>query len=193
MSHFFAYLSRMKLIQRWALMQNIRHENVQEHSLQVAVVAHALAVIGNRYFARDFDPAQLALLGIFHDASEVFTGDMPTPAKYFSPEIRDAYRKMEHEACIKLLSFLPAELQDDYASLVMPKPSSEPISQLIKASDTICAYLKCLEEIAAGNREFNRAKIGLEEKIRAYKLPEVDYFMRQFAPSFSLTLDELGL
>src|SRR4051812_36032570 len=109
MSHFFAYLSRMKLIQRWALMQNIRHESVQEHSLQVAIVAHALAKIGNRYFNRKHDAERTAVLGIFHDASEVFTGDMPTPAKYFSPEIRAAYRQMEKEAGRKLLSFLPSD------------------------------------------------------------------------------------
>lgn len=193
MSHFFAYLSRMKLIQRWALMQNIHQENVQEHSLQVAVVAHALAVIGNRYYKRDLNPERLALLGIFHDASEVFTGDMPTPAKYFSPEIRDAYRKLEDEACKKLLTFLPQELREDYAPLVQPHPQDEQLWKIIKAADSICAYLKCLEEIAAGNREFNRAKVTIEEKIRSLKLDEVDYFMRHFAPSFSLTLDELGV
>jgi 5'-deoxynucleotidase len=193
MSHFFAYLSRMKLIQRWALMQNIRDENVQEHSLQVAVVAHALGVIGNKYFNRDLNPERLALLGIFHDASEVFTGDMPTPAKYFSPEIREAYRKMEDEACKKLLSFLPAELRADYMPLVQPQEGDERLWKTIKAADAICAYLKCLEEIAAGNREFNRAKSSIEEKLRGFKMDEVDYFMRQFAPSFSLTLDELGI
>jgi 5'-deoxynucleotidase len=192
-SHFFAYLSRMKLIQRWALMQNIHSENVQEHSLQVAIVAHALAVIGNRYFNRNINSERLALLGIFHDASEVFTGDMPTPAKYFSPEIRDAYKKMEHEACKKLLSFLPADLRGDYESLIHPQKVDAELWQLIKAADTICAYLKCLEEIAVGNREFNRAKITIEEKIRSFAMEEVNYFMRYFSPSFSLTLDELGL
>jgi len=183
----------MKLISRWSLMQNIRSENVQEHSLQVAIVSHALAMIRNRYFGGDVNPERVALLAMFHDASEVFTGDMPTPAKYFSPEIRDAYKRMEGEACQKLLSFLPADLQPDYSSLLIPKPDDAPFWAMIKAADSICAYLKCLEEIAAGNREFNRAKVTIEEKIRSFQMDEVDYFMRHFAPSFSLTLDELGL
>ena len=193
MSHFFAYLSRMKLIQRWSLMQNIRTENVQEHSLQVAVVAHALALIGRRHFHRDINPERLAVLGIFHDASEIFTGDMPTPAKYFSNEIRDAYRQLEREAGKKLLSFLPDELRADYVSLIEPQKGDEELWKFIKAADTICSYLKCLEETAAGNKEFNRAKITIEDKIRGLGLEEVDYFMRNFAPSFSLTLDELTL
>jgi 5'-deoxynucleotidase len=193
MSHFFAYLSRMKLIQRWALMQNIRQENVQEHSLQVAIVAHALATIGNRHFGRDFDAAKTALLGIFHDASEVFTVDMPTPAKYFSPEIRAAYQEMESQAHRKLLSFLPADLRPDYQDLIEGRDEDAPLWKLVKAADSICAYLKCLEEIAAGNREFHRAKIGIETKLREYKMEEVDYFLRYFSPSFSLTLDELGI
>lgn len=191
MGHFFAYISRMKLIQRWALMRNRHQENVQEHSLQVAVIGHALAVIGNRYFNKDLNPERLALLGIFHDASEVFTGDMPTPAKYFSPEIREAYKKLEHEAGTKLLSFLPADLRSDYAPLVHPQKSDEVYWQLIKAADTICAYLKCLEELGSGNREFSLAKKTIEGKLGSLKMPEVDYFMRHFAPSFSLSLDEL--
>jgi 5'-deoxynucleotidase len=191
-NHFFAYLSRMKLIQRWSLMQNIRTENVQEHSLQVAVVAHALGVIGNKHFKRDLNPERLALLGIFHDATEVFTGDMPTPAKYFSPEIRDAYNRMEAAAGKKLLSFLPQELRAEYSPLLLPEKADEHYWKIIKAADSICAYLKCLDEGSSGNREFNRAKLAIEEKIREYKMPEVDYFMSQFAPSFSLSLDELG-
>ncbi len=174
-------------------MQNVRSENVQEHSLQVAIVAHALAVIGNRYFKRDINPERLALLGIFHDASEVFTGDMPTPAKYFSPEIRNAYQQLEDEASKKLLSFLPQDLRDDYAVLIHPKKEDERLWKFIKAADNICAYLKCLEESAAGNKEFNRAKISIEDKIRSFGLEEVDYFMKHFAPSFSLTLDELSI
>jgi 5'-deoxynucleotidase len=135
----------MKLINRWSLMQNLRMENVQEHSLQVAIVGHALAVIGNRHFNRDYNPERVALLGVFHDASEVFTGDMPTPAKYFSPEIRDAYKKMEAVACDKLLSFLPADLRGDYEPLIHADESEAPAWNLIKVADSICAYLKCLD------------------------------------------------
>jgi 5'-deoxynucleotidase len=191
MSHFFAYLSRMKLIERWALMHNIKSENVTEHSLQVAMIAHALGVIGNKYFAKDLHPERLALLGLFHDATEVFTGDMPTPAKYFSPEIRDAYKELESAAGRKLLSFLPEELRPDYESLIFQNNRNDPHILMVKAADSICAYLKCLEEISSGNREFARAKFTIEEKIRAYDLPEVNYFMKCFAPSFSLTLDEM--
>ena len=167
---------------------------MQEHSLQVAVAAHALAIIGNKYFGASWSPERLALLGIFHDASEVFTGDMPTPAKYFSPEIRDAYRAMEREAGHRLLNFLPHDLREDYAPLITPGEAADTADlRMIKAADSICAYLKCLEEIATGNREFSRAKISLEEKIRSMGVPEADWFMRHFAPSFSLSLDELGV
>ena len=193
MSHFFAYLSRMKLIQRWSLMQNIRQENVQEHSLQVAVVAHALATISNNLYNGDVNPERVALYSVFHDASEVFTGDMPTPAKYFSPEIRDAYKKMEHAACDKLLSFLPNELRQSYDPLIHPQEKDALTWQYVKAADSLCAYLKCLEEISVGNKEFNRAKVSIEDKLRELNMPEVDYFLRHFAPSFSLTLDELGI
>ena len=193
MSHFFAWLSRMKLIQRWSLMQNVRQENVQEHSLQVAVIAHALALIGNRYFDRNVDADRVALLSIFHDAAEVFTGDMPTPAKYFSPEIREAYREMEDEAGKKLLSLLPPDLQQDYMTLLVPDDKDSELRSLVKAADAIAAYLKCLEEASAGNREFNRARVSIEQKLEGFGLPEVDYFLQHFAPGFSLTLDELGL
>lgn len=193
MSHFFAYLSRMKLIQRWPLMQNIRQENVQEHSLQVAIIAHALCVIANKHFSKDLNPEKAAVLALFHDASEVFTGDMPTPAKYFSPEIREAYKKMESQACKKLLSFLPPDLQDEYRPLVDTEHDQNEIGQIVKAADTLAAYLKCLEEISVGNKEFQRAKITIEDKLKSYDRPEVDYFIRVFAPSFSLTIDELGI
>ena len=174
-------------------MQNIQQENVQEHSLQVAIVGHALATIGNRHYQADINPERVALLAIFHDASEVFTGDMPTPAKYFSEEIRDAYQKMEKEACDKLLSYLPHELQSDYEPLIHPQQNDDRYWKYVKAADSICAYLKCLEEISSGNREFLRAKITIEEKLRKIGMKEVDYFVTHFAPSFCLTLDELSL
>lgn len=150
-------------------------------------------MIGNRYFGGDVNPERVAVLAMFHDASEVFTGDMPTPVKYFSQEIRDAYKKMELEACSKLLSYLPDDLQAEYNALIHPQKTDDKAWRVVKAADTLSAYLKCLEELSVGNLEFNRAKLTIEEKLRAFKMKEVDYFLRHFAPSFSLTLDELGV
>lgn len=192
MSHFFAYLSRMKLIERWALMHNMRKENVQEHSLQVAMIAHALAVIKNKYYSGNLNPERVALIGIFHDASEVMTGDMPTPVKYFNPEIREVYKAIEETAVDKLVSILPEELRSDYRKVLSFTEEESEHWKIVKASDTLCAYIKCLEEGAAGNREFNHAKQSIEEKLQKMKMPEVDYFMNNFVKSFSLSLDELN-
>ena len=193
MFHFYAYLARMKLIDRWSLMRCTSRENVQEHSLQVAVIAHGLALVKNKYFGGKISPERVALLALFHDATEVLTGDLPTPVKYFSGEIRDAYRAIEGHAATQLLSLLPVDLKDDYKNLLTVSDSEQEAEQLIKAADTICAYTKCLEERAAGNHEFSRAEKTIGEKLNELrKQPEVDYFMKQFVPSFTLTLDELS-
>ncbi|MBD3241386.1 MAG: 5'-deoxynucleotidase [Chitinivibrionales bacterium] len=191
MSHFFAYLSRMRYIQRWSLMRNMHAENIQEHSLQVAMVSHALALIRNEQFGGDTDPNRVALLALFHDVGEVITGDLATPIKYFNPSIKSAYDEIDVVARRKLLDMLPSELREHYAELLFADEKSDDW-KLVKAADRICAYLKCLEELKAGNREFARAEKTVKKTIDAIELPEVDYFMKRFVPSFMLTLDELN-
>lgn len=190
-SHFFAHLSRMKLINRWPLMRNIRTENVQEHSLQVAMVAHALALIRNKYFDGDLDPNQIATIAMFHDVSEVITGDLPTPVKYSNPMIRDEYKKIEKLAEQKLINMVPTEFKEDYAQLIDHHHHNKDITFIVKAADVICAYLKTLEELSAGNKEFELAKKRLDKILKDYHSKEVDYFIKAYIPSFSLSLDEI--
>lgn len=192
-SHFFAHLFRMKLINRWPLMRNINTENVAEHSHQVALVAHMLAVIDRQYFAGKLDPERVATLALFHDASEVLTGDLPTPVKYFNPQIADEYKKIEAIAEQKLLSMLPPELQSVYREYLLGECYSVEEKLLVKAADNLCAYLKTLEEITAGNREFTIAKRRLEKMLTATQSPAVQYFLDTFVPSFALSLDEISL
>lgn len=189
--HFFSYLSRMKLIDRWSLMRCTQRENVQEHSLQVAIIAHALTLIKNKYFNGNLSPEKIALFAVFHDATEVLTGDLPTPVKYFNPEIRNAYQEIESNAANQLLKLLPEEFRMDYKKLLL---IDEPdVKEIIKAADTLAAYIKCIEEEAAGNKEFSLAKKTIGEKLNAIRTkPEVDYFIKNFIPSFSLTLDEIS-
>lgn len=191
MSHFFAYLARMRFIGRWGLMHSTRPENIQEHSLRVAMIAHALAVVRNRLFAGDVSADRLAVLGLYHDAAEVLTGDLPRPVKYFNPEIETSYRRIESVAREKLLGMMPDEMRDDYAPLFRPEAASPIELTLVKAADKLCAYMKCLEEVTAGNREFAEAERALRQTIEAIDLPEVRYFVGTFLPSFRLTLDEL--
>lgn len=191
-SHFFAHLARMRLIQRWPLMRCVETENISEHSLQVAFVAHALALIKNRKFGGNVNPERIALLGMFHDISEVITGDMPTPIKYFNPTIAEEYKKIELAAEQKLLSMLPEEFHDDYAPLVDSHKLDLENAAIVKQADTLCAYLKCLEELSAGNHEFTKAKKRLEETLAERRTPEMDYFLSTFADSFNLTLDEIS-
>lgn len=182
----------MKLIDRWGLMRCTQRENVQEHSLQVAVISHALAVIKNKYFGGNLNAEKVALYAIFHDATEVITGDLPTPVKYFSGEIRDAYKSIEGHAVDQLISLLPEDMRADYKKL-LSTDADQDLHDIIKAADTLCAYIKCLEEQAAGNREFSRAQRTIGEKLEKLSVrPEVDYFIKNFIPSFSLTLDELS-
>ena len=188
-SHFFAYVSRMRFIQRWALMRNTAPENVQEHSHQVAVLAHALAVIRNEKFGGAVDPGQVAVAALYHDASEILTGDMPTPIKYDNPAIQHAYKEVEAVAEKKLLHMLPQELQSVYAPILTPADAE--VEKLVKAADKLSAYIKCVEELKAGNTEFREAAAQTRKALEGYGLPEVDYFLDAFMDSFSLTLDEL--
>jgi 5'-deoxynucleotidase len=192
MSHLFAYLARMKFIRRWGLMHNNYPENVQEHSQRVAMIAHALAVIRNRIFGGEVDAERVAVLALYHDASEVFTGDLPTPVKYFSDDIRAAYRQIESRAERRLRDMVPAVLREDFGSFFESQPDDRDLWQLVRAADKLCAYIKCVEEVSAGNREFTSAERTLKTAVEQLGLPEVDYFVAEFLPSFRLTLDELG-
>ncbi len=186
---FFALISRMKYIDRWALMRNTETENIQEHSHQVAVLAHGLAVIENRYFGGQLDVGTVALAAIYHDAAEIITGDMPTPIKYYNDQLRDAYRDVEHMAEQKLLSMLPEDLRPDYGALL--SPADPDVRRIVKAADKLSAYIKCVEELKAGNMEFRKAREQTWEGLRALSFPALDYFIEHFLPSFELTLDEL--
>ena len=188
-SHFFAYISRMRFIQRWALMRNTAPENVQEHSHQVAVLAHALAVIRNEKFGGQVDPGTVAVAALYHDASEILTGDMPTPIKHDNPAIQGAYRDVEKMAEQKLLGMLPQELREVYAP-ILTVPDEE-TRRLVKAADKLSAHIKCLEELKAGNLEFRQAAEQTRRALESYDLPEVRYFIDIFLESFSLSLDEL--
>ena len=190
-SHFYAMMSRLKFIDRWALMRNSTSENLSEHSLEVAMLAHALAVIGNRYLGKNLDAKQAAVIAMYHDATEIITGDMPTPIKYFNKEIRDAFQAIEANAASKLVGMLPEELQQDFQAIFEPGEEYAYEKLLVKAADKLSALIKCIEEAKAGNREFVQAERSTEESLRAMELPEVAYFMEHFLPSYYKTLDEL--
>lgn len=188
-SHFFAYIFRMRFIQRWALMRNTAPENVQEHSHQVAVLAHALAVIRNERFGGSVDAGAVAVAALYHDAGEIFTGDMPTPIKYMNPAIRTAYKDVEAVAARRLLDMVPPQLQAAYTPVLEVRDGET--AALVKAADKLSAYIKCLEELKAGNGEFRQAAEQTRAALESYGLPEVQYFMDTFLDSFSLTLDQL--
>jgi 5'-deoxynucleotidase len=192
MSHFFAYLSRMKYILRWGLMRNTQPENIQEHSLQVAMIAHALALMENKYENGHVNADRVMSLAVYHEVGEVITGDLATPIKYYNPEIKTAYKKIEQVACHKLLHMLPEDMREEYDTLVTGHGRDAREWQLVKAADRICAYLKCVEELKAGNMEFEKAKESTEKSLFAMHDPVVDRFVREYVPSFSLTLDELN-
>lgn len=191
-SHFFAYLSRLKLIHRWPLMRNVRTENVSEHSLQVAMVAHALAVIKNRKFDGNVNAERIALLAMYHDAGEVLTGDLPTPVKYFNSQIAHEYKAIEKIAQQKIIEMVPEELRDIWDPLIDEAQYSADEKSIVKQADTLCAYLKCLEELSAGNNEFFLAKTRLEKTLAERHSDEMAYFMAIFVPSFHLSLDEIS-
>lgn len=190
MSKFFAFINRMKYIKRWSLMRSVKEENIMEHSHQVAVIAHALALIKNKMFGGSVNVNEVVLLAQYHEVGEVITGDLPTPIKYFNPEIKSAYKDLEKGASEKLLLMLPKELQQEYASYVLPNEDSEEY-RLVKSADRLSAYLKCVEEIRLGNAEFKKAKQSILSELKGLKRPEVDYYLKTFAPAFELTLDEL--
>ena len=191
MYHFFAMLSRMKYINRWGLMRNTRSENISEHSLDVAVIAHALAVLRNTRFNGNVDPGRAALLAMFHDMTEIITGDLPTPVKYYNQEIRKAYRQVEATAQKRLLSMLPGDLRPAYEPLILQnQPGDAELLKLVKAADKLAALIKCVEERAMGNAEFRKAEDAQREAILKMELPEAECFLREFLPSYSLTLDE---
>lgn len=193
MSNFFAYLSKMKYIKRWGLMRNTREENIQEHSLQVAMIAHALANIKNMLYGGDVELSRVLELAVFHEAGEVITGDLVTPIKYYNVEIKNAYKQIEDVANRKLLDMLPETIKPAYEPLLSrDRQRSEKEWRIVKQADRICAYLKCVEELKTGNSEFERAKEKISADIQAMDAPEVEYFMREFAPAFDLTLDELN-
>ena len=190
-SHFYAYMARMKLIRRWSLRRNTREENDQEHSLQVAMISHALAVIRNKRYGGSINIEKVMLLATYHEAPEVITGDIATPIKYFNPKIKNSFKAIERMASEQLLDYLPEDLRSEYEPLLLPDEETEEW-KLVKAADKISAYLKCLEEEGYGNQEFIAAKQNIEASIRALGLPEVNDFMDQFAPSFMLPLDGLN-
>lgn len=182
--------SRMKYINRWALMRNTATENISQHSNDVAAVAHALAVIKNLRFGGDVNAERAAFLGLYHDMPEIITGDMPTPVKYHSEEMRSEFSKVEQTACERLLSMLPDDMRAYYESAFFPEKDDEYLWKLVKAADKISALIKCIEEKNAGNREFETAFESTRKAIESMKLPEADAFVEEFIPSFYLSLDE---
>ncbi len=188
---FFAMVSRMKYINRWALMRNEHSENLMEHSFEVSAIAHALAVIGNKRFGKNLDCARAALLGLYHDTPETLTGDMPTPVKYYSDEVRRAYMTVENEACRNLLTMLPDDFRDEYEPFFVRKESDEELWKYVKAADKISALIKCTQEKKAGNTDFDSAAESTAAAIERLGLPEADVFVKEFLPAYELTLDRL--
>lgn len=188
---FFALLFRQKYIRRWGLMRNVSDESLISHIAETAMLAHALAIIGNRLFQADYHEEKIALLALYHDATEVYTGDMPTPVKYFNDEIRRSYRQIEDNAAALLLSKLPDTLQSAYQPWICETDISPEEAKLVKAADKLSAYIKCIEEEKSGNPEFRQARLTTEAALDAMDCPELDWFREHLLPSFFLTLDEL--
>ena len=191
MNSFFAMMSRMKYIDRWALMRNSRRENLSEHSLEVSMIAHALAVIGNTYLGKDLDAEKTALLALYHDSTEIITGDMPTPVKYDNAQLKTSYKDMEQKAAQKLLSMLPEKMQPAYRDIFEKNEDDAYLWKLVKAADKLSAYIKCIEEEQAGNREFASAAQSTLSHIEKLGLPEAEIFMDTFMDAYGRNLDEL--
>lgn len=188
---FFALLFRQKYIRRWGLMHSTVPESLSEHTTEAAVIAHALAVIGNTVYGKNYDADRAAALALFHDAPEVLTGDLPTPIKYFSPEMKEGYRKIEENAVENLLSKLPPELRDSYAPLLAPTEADAETMGLVKIADKLCAYIKCLTEEAGGNRDFLSARRTIEADLDKIESDELRYFRAHLLDAFSLTIDDM--
>ena len=192
MSHFFAYLEKMRFIKRWGLMRNTCEENIQEHSYQVATIAHALAMIRRKVFDRPVDIEKVLVCALYHDVSEVITGDLATPIKTFNPRISEVFGELGEMANRRLVDMVPEDLRGEYESLLLPDPDDSDSWELVRAADRISSYIKCIAEIKMGNSEFSKAIETVRKKVENLDLPEADYFVEKFLPSFSLTLDELN-
>jgi 5'-deoxynucleotidase len=190
-SNFFAFISRMKYINRWGLMRNTKEENVSEHSLEVAVLAHALTIIQKYRLNKNVNPEKTVLYSIYHDSSEIFTGDLPTPVKYYNSNIKTAYKDVEHSANQRLLNLLPDDFYKEFEPILIPKGEEIEIWKTIKAADKISAYIKCLEEEKSGNKEFMKAKQSILEDINNMNREDVNIFMDEFIEGYNLTLDEM--
>ena len=190
MNNFFGMLSRMKYINRWGLMRNNINENIAEHSLQVAIIAHGLAVIGNKRFGRNLNAEHIAMMGIMHDTTEIITGDLPTPIKYYAPEIRDAYKKVENIAANLLLKELPEDMQEAYEDILIEDDSIE--WKYVKAADKLSAYIKCIEEKNTGNTDFAKAEDTIRKALEDMQMEEIDVFIEEFLPAYVMTLDEIN-
>ena len=190
MYNFYAFMDRMKYIKRWQLMRSVRDENIMEHSQQTAMFAHALAVINNTVFGGTASAEKAVLYAVYHECSEVMTGDLPTPIKYYNASINGAYKSLEERALDKLLDTLPCGMKDALAPSIKPDTGSLEYA-LMKAGDRLAAYVKCLEELRCGNTEFSKAKKSIEDDLRSRKMPEVEYFFDKFIASFNRSLDEL--
>jgi len=192
MAHsFFSLIFRQKYIKRWGLMRNVNSESLSEHSFECAILAHCLSVIGNTYFGKEYDTEKAALLALYHDVTEVYTGDLPTPVKYFSPEMRAEYAKIEENAANVLLSKLPPEMKGSFEELLIPKEEDLELTKIVKAADKLCAYIKCITEADAGNNEFSLAKLSTEKALKALGSPEVDFFIENMLDAFTVTIDEM--
>ena len=190
--HFFAMISRMKYIERWALMRNSERENISQHSLEVGMIAHALALISNKRLGNQLNAERAAVLAMYHDSTEIITGDMPTPIKYYNKEMKNTFQEIEDLAAKQLIHLLPEDFREEYESIFFHKEEEAYLWKLVKAADRISALIKCIEEEKAGNNEFVKAKETIETAVYQSGLKEVDIFMEEFLPSYYMTLDELS-